>query len=335
VKLIAEPWDPGNAGYQLGQFPPGWGEWNDRYRDTLRRFWRGSGGQLPELASRLAGSSDIYDRRGRRPWASINFVTAHDGFTLHDLVSYNEKHNAANHEDNRDGIVDNYSWNCGVEGPTDDRGVLRLRMQQKRNLLTSLLLSQGVPMLLAGDEFGHTQQGNNNAYCQDNEISWLNWDTIDAGPGRDLLAFTRSLLRLRREHIVFHRNRFFHGRETPGTSTKDIVWLKPDGEEMQEADWSDDSARSLALLISGEAGQYHLTARGETEPDDSFMLILNASDETVAYVLPQIEDAGVHAVLIDTAKQQSQGAMPRRRVKSPYRSAPRSMVVISYRRRQG
>jgi len=332
VKLIAEPWDPGDAGYQLGQFPPGWAEWNDRYRDTLRRFWRGDDGQLPELASRLAGSSDIYDKRGRRPWASTNYVTAHDGFTLQDLVSYNEKHNAANLEDNRDGTANNYSWNCGTEGPAADAAVLCLREQQKRNLLASLLLSQGVPMILAGDEFGHTQQGNNNVYCQDNEISWLDWGKSATASGDGQLAFTRMLLRLRRDHIIFQRQRFFHGMQIPGTRTRDIVWLKPDGDEMQEADWRQEKTKSLALLMSGEAGQYHLSVRGDMQPDDSFMLILNASGESVAYVLPQIRDTGKRAVVIDTALQ-SQGDITERQAKSPYFVAPHSMVVISYRRR--
>jgi isoamylase len=335
VKLIAEPWDPGEAGYQLGRFPPGWAEWNDRYRDTLRRFWRGDDGQLPELASRLAGSSDIYDQRGRRPWASINFVAAHDGFTLQDLVSYNAKHNAANREDNRDGSEHNYSWNCGVEGETDDPGVHALREQQKRNLLTSLLLSQGVPMLLAGDEFGRTQQGNNNAYCQDNEISWLNWAGSETKSGRKLLAFTRVLLRLRREHILFHRHRFFRGRVIPGTRIKDIIWLRPDGKEMQETDWHETSGKTLALLLSGEAGQYHLSVRGDTQPDDSFMLILNASAETVAYVLPQIGNARRHAVVIDTARQKTQRDLDERPVSSPCKAAPHSMVVIRYIRKPG
>jgi len=327
VKLIAEPWDTGHDGYQLGRFPPGWAEWNDRYRDTVRQFWRGDGDKLPELGSRLAGSSDIYGQRGRRPWTSVNFVTAHDGFTLHDLVSYNDKHNEANQEDNRDGVKHNYSWNCGVEGPTEDPAVLRQRERQKRNFLATLLLSQGVPMLLAGDEFGHTQQGNNNVYCQDNETSWLDWSKTNS-EGKKLLAFVRSLTRLRREHIVFHRHRFFQGQAIPGTNTKDITWLRPDGEEMEQKDWGDGAARSLALLISGEAGQYHLTERGEREPDNTFLLILNASDGMVEHALPELENLRCPALVIDTSlnPQEVAGKV----VKSPLSVEPYSLVLVRY-----
>jgi isoamylase len=229
VKLIAEPWDTGLGGYQLGNFPPGWAEWNGKYRDTVRRFWKGDEGQIAEMASRVSGSADIYNHRGRRTWASVNFITAHDGFTLRDLVSYNDKHNEANKEDNRDGADDNYSWNGGAEGATEDAEIRALRLRQMRNLLTTLLLSQGVPMLLAGDEFARTQGGNNNPYCQDSEIGWLDWNR-DA-EGEDLLAFTRRLIALRREHIVFHRGRFFHGATIPSTEVKDVTWLRADGEE--------------------------------------------------------------------------------------------------------
>ncbi|WP_417566902.1 glycogen debranching protein GlgX [Marinobacter sp.] len=329
VKLIAEPWDAGDAGYQLGRFPPGWAEWNDRYRDSVRKFWRGDPGQLPELASRLSGSSDIYDSRGRRPWASVNFVTAHDGFTLHDLVSYNEKHNEANQEGNRDGNEHNYSWNCGVEGPTDDPEVIQLREQQKRNLLATLMLSQGVPMLLAGDEFGHTQNGNNNAYCQDNEISWLDWTGIDA-EGRALMAFVQSLIQLRRQHIVFHRHRFFHGKEIPGTKTKDITWLMPNGEEMDKKNWESETEKSVAVLISGEAGQYHLTEHGEREPDDTFLLVLNALAETVEFALPEVKHFSHQTVVIDTASKGEEGGIVEREVKSPFFAKPRSLALIKY-----
>ena len=329
VKLIAEPWDSGEAGYQLGRFPPGWAEWNDRYRDTVRRFWKVDSGQLPELASRLSGSSDIYDQRGRRPWASVNFVTAHDGFTLQDLVSYNDKHNEANQEDNRDGHDHNHSWNGGVEGPADDPGIVLLRERQKRNLLATLLLSQGLPMLLAGDEFGHTQRGNNNAYCQDNETSWLDWAGIDES-GKALTAFTRALIRLRREHIVFHRHRFFHGKAIPGAETRDIVWFRPDGGEMAAEDWQKETLYSIALLLSGEAGVYHLTMQGEKEPDDSFMLILNAADETLQYVLPEDASLPRRTVLIDTSREvmDSSAEQP---VTSPYAVGSRAVVVIRYR----
>jgi isoamylase len=332
VKLIAEPWDVGEGGYQLGRFPPGWTEWNDRYRDTVRRFWKGEEGQLPELASRVAGSSDIFDRRGRRPWASVNFVTAHDGFTLQDLVSYNHKHNERNHEDNRDGSDGNHSWNCGVEGPTVDPAITALRERQKRNFLATLLLSQGVPMLLAGDEFGQSQRGNNNAWCQDNETTWLNWQGIDEA-AEALMAFTRMLIGLRREHIVFHRHRFFHGREIPGTRTRDVVWLKPDGDEMGEEDWHAGGARSLALLLSGEAGVYHLTTHGEKETDDTFMVMLNAADETVEYELPEAGTASRPSVLIDTARD-GQGSGEEQATGDSYAVEPRTLVVIRYRREE-
>jgi glycogen operon protein len=301
VKLIAEPWDTGLGGYQVGHFPPGWAEWNDQYRDTLRKFWKGDDGQLPALASRVSGSADIYNHRGRRPWASINFVTAHDGFTLRDLVSYNGKHNEANKEDNRDGSDNNNSWNCGVEGPTDDPEILALRRRQMRNLLTTLLLSQGVPMVVAGDEFGRTQGGNNNAYCQDSEISWLDWNL--GAEGESLLAFTRELIRLRRDHIVFRRGRFFQGATIPGTDVKDVTWLRADGVEMTEGDWANAQAKMLCLLLSGEAGLMHLTARGDEETDDTFLLIVNAAHEDVAQKLPTADAGGRWETLIDTARE--------------------------------
>jgi isoamylase len=301
VKLIAEPWDTGLGGYQVGHFPPGWAEWNDQYRDTVRKFWKGDEGQLPALASRLSGSADIYNHRGRRSWASINFVTAHDGFTLRDLVSYDRKHNEANREDNRDGSDNNNSSNCGVEGPTDDPEILTLRRRQMRNFLTTLLLSQGVPMVVAGDEFGRTQGGNNNAYCQDNEISWLDWNL--SAEGEALLAFTRQLIRLRRDHIVFRRGRFFQGATIPGADVKDVTWLRADGVEMAQGDWANAQARTLCLLLSGEAGLMHLTARGDKETDDTFLLIVNAAHEDAAQKLPA-GGAGVHwETLIDTARE--------------------------------
>jgi glycogen operon protein len=299
VKLIAEPWDTGLGGYQVGHFPPGWAEWNDQYRDTLRKFWKGDAGQLPGLASRLSGSADIYHHRGRRPWASINFVTAHDGFTLRDLVSYNGKHNEANKEGNRDGSDNNNSWNCGVEGPTDDPEIRALRRRQMRNLLTTLLLSQGVPMLLGGDEFGRTQGGNNNAYCQDSEIGWLDWNLCDEG--QSLLAFTRRLIRLRADHIVFRRARFFEGATIPGTAVKDVTWLRADGAEMAEGDWADGGARMLCLLLSGEAGLTHLTERGEKETDDTFLLIVNAAHEQASQKLPATRDGAGWQTVIDSA----------------------------------
>ena len=333
VKLIAEPWDTGLGGYQVGSFPPGWSEWNGKYRDTVRRFWKGDEGQLAEMASRLSGSADIYKHRGRRPWASVNFITAHDGFTLRDLVSYNDKHNEANKENNRDGATDNHSWNCGAEGATDDPKIRALRRRQMRNLLTTLMLSQGVPMLLAGDEFARTQGGNNNPYCQDSEIGWLDWNLDQEG--EDLRAFTRRLIALRREHIVFHRSRFFQGRTIPGTEVKDVTWLRADGEEMTEAEWAEGHAKMLCLLLSGEAGLMHLTARGEQEPDDTFLLVMNASYEAASQRLPPGRDGASWQVLIDTARtsgeDQEEGAEPGQAIGLP----PRATMLLVQRTAAG
>ncbi|MFP4432328.1 MAG: glycogen debranching protein GlgX [Spirochaetaceae bacterium] len=298
TKLIAEPWDTGPGGYRVGEFPPNWAEWNDRYRDTVRRFWKGDHGQLGEFASRLSGSSDIYDTRGRRPWASINFVTAHDGFTLRDLVSYNQKHNEANQEGNRDGADDNRSWNLGVEGETKDPTILADRRRQARNFLFTLLLSQGVPMFPAGDEFRRTQGGNNNAYCQDNETSWIDWTGAE---DEDLVSFTRRLIALRREHVVFRRSRFFHGEKIPGTETKDVTWIRLDGKEMTTDDWVNGKCRVLGVLLSGEAGARFLTERGEPEPDDTFLMLFNPSQENVLWRLPG-ELAAPWRVIVDTAE---------------------------------
>jgi len=297
VKLIAEPWDLGEGGYQVGNFPLGWAEWNDRYRDCMRAYWKGDGGLIGEFATRLTGSSDLYARNGRRPYASINFVTAHDGFTLEDLVSYDEKHNEANGEDNRDGNDDNRSWNHGAEGPTGDPDILALRARQKRNLLATLLLSQGVPMLLAGDELGRTQQGNNNAYCQDNEISWVDWELSDAD--RELTEFVARLIRLRREHPVFRRRHFFQGREIRGAGTKDIHWLKPDGSEMSDEEWAHDFAKSLGVFLSGESlGE--VDARGRAIRDDNFILLFNAHHERIDFRLPVLCAGCVWRVDLDT-----------------------------------
>jgi glycogen operon protein len=276
--------------------------WNDQYRDTVRRFWKGNEDHLPAFASRFSGSADIHGRRGRRPWASINFVTAHDGFTLRDLVSYNEKHNEANKEDNQDGSDNNSSWNCGAEGPTDDPEIVGLRKRQMRNFLATLLLSQGVPMLLGGDEFGRTQGGNNNAYCQDSEISWLDWEGM-GDEGKALLSFTRKLILLRRAHIVFHRHRFFLGQIVPGTEVKDIVWLRPDGAEMSTTDWENAFSKALAVRLSGEPGLMHLTERGEQEPDDTFLILLNASHESVTFRIPEDPAAANWEAALDTAAE--------------------------------
>jgi isoamylase len=285
VKLIAEPWDVGEGGYQVGNFPPLWSEWNGKYRDTIRDLWRGQTATLPEFASRLTGSSDLYQQDSRRPVASVNFVTAHDGFTLQDLVSYDHKHNEANGEDNRDGSNDNRSWNCGAEGPTDDPAILALRARQKRNFLTTLLLSQGVPMLLAGDEMGRTQQGNNNAYCQDNEISWVNWAIRE--DDTELLDYVRALIKLRAEHPVLRRRRFFRGQAIRGGRQRlgDIAWFTLAGEEMTGDDWDAGFAKSLTVFLNGRAIS-EPDRRGERIGDDSFLLLFNASEQDLVFTIP-------------------------------------------------
>ncbi|MBT1707545.1 glycogen debranching protein GlgX [Fulvivirgaceae bacterium PWU5] len=281
VKLIAEPWDIGEGGYQVGNFPPGWAEWNGKYRDCIRDYWRGEDSILGEFAQRFTGSSDLYGGGYRNPTASINFITAHDGFTLNDLVSYNEKHNEANGEDNNDGESHNRSWNCGAEGDTDDDVVNALRQRQKRNFLTTLFLSQGVPMLVAGDEISRTQRGNNNAYCQDNEISWTNWERAD----RDLLEFTQGVIQLRKEHPMFCRRRWFQGQPIKGTGLEDIVWFLPDGAEMSEEHWNNGYAKTLAIFLNGR-GIHTPGPKGEQIVDDSFYVIFNAHHEPVEFKLP-------------------------------------------------
>jgi isoamylase len=295
VKLIAEPWDVGEGGYQVGNFPPNWSEWNGKYRDCVRDFWRGEDQTLNEFAYRLSGSSDLYETTGRRPFASINFITAHDGFTLHDLVSYNEKHNEANGEENRDGESHNRSWNCGVEGPTQDPGVNELRARQKRNLLASLILSQGIPMLLGGDEIGRSQAGNNNAYCQDNEISWFHWNERD----ENLLEFVKSLITLRQQHPVFRRRKFFLGRPIYGAGVSDIGWFRHDGKEMTEEDWKSGFAKSLAVFLNGK-GLNTVDARGELLTDDSFYLMLNAHHEPLNFTLPVGDTGNSWVKILDT-----------------------------------
>jgi glycogen operon protein len=283
VKLIAEPWDLGLGGYQVGNFPPGWAEWNDRYRDGVRGWWKGDYGLVGDLARRLTGSEDLYGWSGKGPTASVNFVTAHDGFTLHDLVSYNDKHNEANGEDNRDGSSHNLSWNCGVEGPSDDPDIIALRERQKRNLLATLLLSQGVPMLLAGDSRGQTQQGNNNVYCQDNALAWLDW--TDDARSRALRDFVAQLLAIRRAHPTFRRRAFFRGAAPAEGESKDVVWLRPDGAEMTQSDWSDMHARCLGMWIPG-TGIVDVDAQGERQQDDDFLILLNAHDDVVPFSIP-------------------------------------------------
>jgi isoamylase len=308
VKLIAEPWDVGQGGYQVGKFPPLWSEWNGKYRDTVRDFWRGRPATLPDLASRLTGSSDLYETSGRRPVASVNFVTCHDGFTLRDLVSYDRKHNEANGDNNSDGSDDNRSWNCGAEGPTDDAAINELRARQTRNFLATLFFSQGVPMLLSGDEMGRTQHGNNNAYCQDNEMSWVDWEA--AGKQQDLIDFTCALSELRRAHAVFRRRRFFSGQAAPSDepgALQDIVWLTPGGKRMREQDWHTGYARSLGVFLNGEA----ITEpgpRGDAVRDQSFLLLFNASPDAVTFTLPGSEFGTSWEVLVNTAAWPSPGA---------------------------
>ncbi|GAA2243408.1 MULTISPECIES: glycogen debranching protein GlgX [Kitasatospora] len=299
VKLIAEPWDLGEGGYQVGNFPPLWTEWNGMYRDTVRDLWRGEPATLAEFGSRLTGSSDLYQDDGRRPIASINFVTCHDGFTLRDLVSYNEKHNEANHEENRDGESFNRSWNCGVEGETTDLGVLELRARQQRNFIATLMLSQGVPMVSHGDELGRTQRGNNNAYCQDDELTWVHWPQSD-GPEARLLEFTQGMIWLRRDHPVFRRRRFFHGRPVSGTHNDltDIAWFTPAGEEMTKRDWDTSYAKSLTVFLNGDAIS-EPDRRGGKIVDDSFLLLFNAHFEPLEFTVPA-DHGETWQVVVDT-----------------------------------
>jgi glycogen operon protein len=299
VKLIAEPWDLGHGGYRVGNFPHGWAEWNDRYRDDVRGYWRGDGGLVGDLAQRLTGSHELYGWSGRRPCASINFVTAHDGFTLHDLVSYNDKHNQANGEEGRDGSSHNLSWDCGAEGATQDPGILALRERQKRNLLATLFLSQGVPMLLAGDERGHTQLGNNNVYCQDNELGWIDWTATPQSEA--LTAFVQHMIALRRVHPSFRRRNFFTGQRVDGGNVKDVCWLQPNGAEMGPENWSNGEVRSLAMLISGR-GITERGRRGEVLRDDDFLLLLNAHHDEIAFALPPATGGGWQ-LLLDTATE--------------------------------
>jgi isoamylase len=303
VKLIAEPWDVGEGGYQVGKFPPLWAEWNGRYRDVVRRYWKGDDGQLAELGYRLTGSSDLYQHDGRHPTASINFVTAHDGFTLNDLVSYNGKHNEANGEDNRDGTNDNHSWNCGAEGHSDDPNVIDLRERQKRNFLLTLLCSQGVPMICGGDEIGRTQRGNNNAYAQDNETSWYDWHLSDAQ--KALLNFTHKLVELRREHPNLHRRKFFQDRSiNPGTSQRrvnghqeqDITWLRPDGGEMTEEEWNAGWVRCIGFRLNGRTLD-DVNGVGQPIRDDTYMILLNPHHEPIKFYMPRKEGTAWQVLL--------------------------------------
>ncbi|MCU1508194.1 MAG: glgX [Glaciihabitans sp.] len=324
VKLIAEPWDVGPGGYQVGNFPPQWTEWNGKYRDTVRDFWRGEPSTLGEFASRITGSSDLYEHEGRRPVASINFVTAHDGFTLRDLVSYNEKHNEANGEDGKDGESNNGSYNFGVEGPTNDPGINELRGRQQRNFLATMLISQGVPMILHGDELGRTQQGNNNTYAQDNELSWVHWDEADQA----LIEFTAAVTRLRKEHPTFRRSRFFDGR--PGTRGEgdplnDIVWLQPDGNEMSAGDWDSGFGRAIGMYLNG-AGIRGRDSRGEPITDRNFLILFNAGDDTVDFTLPPEEYSPEWEVVVDTAGEIADTAP--RAPGSTVAAKPKTLIVL-------
>ncbi len=322
VKLIAEPWDLGDGGYQVGNFPVLWSEWNGKYRDCIRHFWKGDGGVISEFATRFTGSSDLYEWSNRRPHASINFITAHDGFTLNDLVSYDHKHNEANGEDNRDGADDNISWNCGVEGPTDDPAVRDLRERKKRSFLATLLLSQGAPMLLAGDELGNTQFGNNNAYCQDNEISWINWKLEPDGEA--LLQFVYRVVALYREQPVFHRRRFFHGRSIHGADAPEISWFDPSGGEMSNEDWNNGYARCLGVRLAG--GDIDVDEHGESIHGDTMLILFNADHvNTIPFKLPPPGNGHPWELVFDTAETDSERGV---KVSPTYALQPCSMVVL-------
>ena len=325
VKLIAEPWDLGQGGYQVGNFPVGWAEWNGKYRDTIRRYWKGDQGQVAELAYRLTGSSDLYETGGRRPYASVNFVTAHDGFTLADLVSYDHKHNEANGEDNRDGTDDNSSWNCGVEGPTDDPAIVALRERQMRNFLATLFLSQGIPMLLGGDELGRTQQGNNNAYCQDGELSWFHWPPSETG--RRLMAYTRRLIALKQANPVFHRRMFFQGRRIQGSAVKDLAWFGPDGHEMTDEEWQNSLSRGLGLRLAGDAIE-EVDDMGEPIVGDTFLILLNAHHEPVSFVLPPHAGRVNWELVLDTRDWDGEAERPPLGTGERYTLQGRSLAVL-------
>ena len=296
LKLIAEPWDVGPGGYQVAHFPPSWAEWNDRYRDTVREYWKGGEGKIADMATRLTGSADMFNRRGRRPWASVNFITAHDGFTLNDLVSHNDKHNEANGEGNRDGHSNNHSFNYGAEGPTQDEAIITVRERQKRNFIATLLLSQGTPMLLAADEIGRSQRGNNNAYAQDNEISWIDWAAID-NRARELFDFTRRMIELRMKHPILQRDRFLAGWQNPAVGVKDVTWLAPDGSEMEERHWKDAKAKCFGMVLDGRAQPTGLKQRGA---DETLLIVMNAHHDGVNFTLPEVPEGRQWTRLVDT-----------------------------------
>jgi isoamylase len=325
VKLIAEPWDIGSGGYQVGNFPPGWNEWNDKYRDTMRAYWKGDGGLIGDFARRFTGSADLYEASGRKPHASINFITAHDGFTLQDLVSYNEKHNEANGEGNRDGHNDNRSWNCGVEGPTDDPDIKALRAKQRRNLLASLLLSQGVPMVLGGDELSHTQGGNNNPYCQDNETFWLNW-RLDEEQER-FLEFAGQMIAFRRRHAVFSRRRFLQADAMTAEGLKEIIWLTPHGDEMTETEWNQHFARCLGVYLAGAAIERR-DRHGHPVKDNNFLLLFNAHHEMIPFKLPKFLTGKSWWTVLDTAAVEQHFAQNRIEPGTEYPLQGRSLALL-------
>jgi isoamylase len=329
VKLIAEPWDLGEGGYQVGNFPAGWAEWNGKFRDTIRRYWKGDWGQVGELGYRLTGSSDLYETSGRRPYASVNFITCHDGFTLNDLVAYDEKHNEANGEDNRDGASDNDSWNSGAEGPTDDPAIVALRERQMRNLLVTLFLSQGIPMLTAGDEVARTQNGNNNAYCQDTELSWFKWSFTRAQARQR--EFTQRLIALRLANPVFHRRTFFQGRRIYGSAVKDLSWFRPDGKEMTEDEWQDWFSRCVGLRLAGDAIE-EVDPRGEPIVGDTFLLLLNAHHEPVPFVLPAHRVRVRWELVLDTGSWDFERRGRHFRAGDVYPLGGRTVAVLRLRR---
>jgi isoamylase len=324
AKLIAEPWDCGPGGYQVGSFPPGWAEWNDRYRDTVRSFWKEDEGKAAEMASRLAASGDLFNKRGRKPWASVNFVTAHDGFTLNDLVSYNDKHNEDNGDNNRDGTSNNLAWNCGAEGPTEEPEINQLRERQKRNILATLLFSQGTPMLLAGDEFGRTQKGNNNAYCQDNEISWVDWEGITER-GRSLIAFVRKLIRLRQSLPILRRARFLTAEYNPELEVKDVTWINAAGTEMQQNEWEDRNMRCFGMLIDGRAQTSGIKRRAS---DVTLLIVVNAYHDVVNFTLPVFVGGDQWMTLIDT-NDPERGETSTIRTGDAYQITGRSLLLFA------
>jgi glycogen operon protein len=327
VKLIAEPWDVSLGGYQVGGFPVDWSEWNGRYRDTVRRYWKGDHGLLADMAYRLAGSSDLYRDDGRSPAASVNFITCHDGFTLHDLVSYQNKHNERNGEQNRDGTDDNASWNCGIEGPNGSPDGLRLRLKMKRNFLATLMLSQGVPMLPAGDEWSRTQRGNNNAYCQDNDLSWVHWDGDEER--KELLAFVQHLGQIRRSHPTLRRRYFFEDHPTYDGSAMDVRWLRWDGVRLTAADWRNPETRCFGMLIDGDRF-FELDDQGQAILDDTLLLLINSFDDSLPFHLPELERAGVWESLIDTQFSSLPAPTPTYASAATYPMAPKSLVLLRW-----